>query len=132
MFQISIDYQRKEYLVFAREVLGLEIGTEKLDKWYVKIPMNAFFSLVFWLKMQKEGTCVLEFDERGFSRKSKSGESSMAWENLKSIQELKNIYLLVGQNKGSVPIPKRCFTAEQNELFKSLCARRMTQNSRMD
>jgi hypothetical protein len=129
MFQISIDYQRKEYLAFTREVLSLEIEKEKLDKWYVSFPMNVFFSLVFWVKMQKEGTCVLEFDEKGFTRKSKSGKSIVAWENLKNVQELKDIYLLAGQHKGGVPIPKRCFTSEQKELFGSFCAKIITKGT---
>lgn len=90
---------------------------ENLAKWYMQVFTYLFGSLVFWIKMTKEGLCHFTFDEQGFSRQSRSGKSQLSWDGLKAFIVCTGFYVLEGKRKGMAPIPKRCLTeTEQKQL----------------
>ncbi len=67
------------------------------------------------------GDCTFEIDEYGIRRTSKTGLKTIEWENVRHVQKLSSAYL-IELNEGSLPIPYRCFNAEEQDLFSSYIA----------
>lgn len=117
MQSIHIQYRLREYFSFLEFLSKEELSQNVTNHWAFKIVAYPFWSLIFIVKKFTEGHCLIHFNHEGFIRKSKSGISGKAWSELKAVKSNQECYVLVGQKKGMVPIPKRCLSLEQQELF---------------
>lgn len=115
--EISIAYRRAEYIQFLKTLMANQVGKITINRWYFKLVAYPYWILMYYLKMYQEGQCFFRFDPNGFIRISKTGKSGLEWNGLKKIVVQDDFYLLVGKRKGMAPIPKRCLSKEQINLF---------------
>ena len=130
MFSVAVDYNREEYLRVVKQLFVLEKGKTWTNKWYINWPYDLFLSFVFWLRVAREGHCTYEFSESHLIRKSRSGMSSVSWQSLRRVWALKDTYLIVGRKRGMVPVPKRCLTTQQLQLFEKFAENKLVHQTK--
>jgi hypothetical protein len=96
-----------------------ELGYPAVTKWHFKFFSHPICFCIFIFKSIAEGTCQFVFTEEGFERKSNSGSTQMKWSDIGKVVDTENAFLLVGENEGIAPLPKRCLSQDQINLIKS-------------
>jgi len=117
MFTVSVEYKREEYLAITKQMLALEWGKKWISHKFFDTTSNFILSLVFWLKVQRDSKCTYEFSESCLTRKTSRGMSTISWDSLRRVWVLKDAYLIVGRKRGMAPVPKRCLSNQQVEMF---------------
>ncbi len=126
MYTIIIQYKLTEYFVFLTDICSFEFGDKVVRKWYFKILAYPIWFAVFVLKMLKEGKCHFVFSEAGFERQSNSGSSKLEWTEVGKLVVREHFYILVGNQKGMAPIPKRCLSFPQMQQLEKWARDKLT------
>ena len=66
------------------------------------------------------------FSETGFERKSKSGMSKLEWPKIGKVVVREHFYILVGNQKGMAPVPKRCLSIPQMQQLEKWARDKLT------
>lgn len=126
--EISVDYQRSEYLEVlydAYPIIAIYRKSGKLPTnqpicgFFTKILLTSIGSISFFFKKRAVGNCRFVFRENSISRKSKSGDVSFEFSKVNYILVLSKSFL-IDIGKGAMPVPYRCFNEGQKYSFEKM------------
>jgi hypothetical protein len=125
--QFEVSYGLKEYLQIVREcarpVYDDEIKRRgktpgKIDAFLFSILHTALMAPIFVWKKIRIGRCKFSIDESGVTRRAKDGIYAVTWNDVTKVQRLPASYV-VSLSSGAMPLPFRCFSAEERERFEA-------------
>jgi YcxB-like protein len=120
--EISVSYGLCEYLSIVQDHLPSVLartGTAPARNTpgvFSRAMVAAAASISFFLKKWRMPVCDFLIDEEHIRRKTRLGELVVPWSELICIHRYSRGYLLEKAN-GSIPLPYRCFSAEQASAF---------------
>ena len=119
-FEFSVRYRLGEYLRFTMEH---GFATEQdlycltgAKRHFVRGCMKALYTAAFLYKSLRVGKCHFRIGPEGIRRRSKGGEGTLAWENVKAIHRYSPVNLIEMQ-RGALPIPFRVLSSDQMRAF---------------
>jgi hypothetical protein len=126
----SVDYSLAEYLSFTRDfghqlILGDSgsAGKRTIGQRASTLLFNGAVAVlappIFLFKKHAVGACEFEISCAGIVRRSKAGEFSAPWSEVKAIHQLSKAYL-VQIDKGAIPLPYRCFSNSERGEFEGM------------
>jgi len=119
LINIKVDYERKEYLDVLRQYFAQDPKQKKVfERWHNRFFLWLIGSIQFKYKKFRVGVCDFKIDERSIKRTSKTGELEKSWDEIDMVLELKDSYV-IKTNSGSIPLPKRVLSDNNQCLFKS-------------
>ncbi|PKF77245.1 hypothetical protein CW749_22915 [Vibrio sp. vnigr-6D03] len=123
LIKLEVSYKRKEYVVLLKD-FGDYKHPEAFEKLYSRVLLWIGSNVTFFVKNLRIGACQFEISECSITRISKRGTLVKSWTDVNSVLEFGDIYL-IESNKGSMPIPKRVLTSENDLIFKQYIGDRL-------
>ena len=110
----TVRYGLAEYMSVVTDIAGTRGVRSRLGRallWLVAPP-------IFLYKKSKVGDCRFTLTSEQLERKSKDGRKTVPWADVLRIHRLSRGYL-VELAEGAMPLPYRCFGADQRSAFES-------------
>ncbi|MDC8829372.1 YcxB family protein [Alteromonas gilva] len=126
MYSITVHYKLTEYCSLLLKVCEAEVGSKTANKWYFKLLAYPIWGAIYLFKLFKEGKCQFVFSKVGVARKSNSGISKLQWSEVAKVVNMEHFYLLVGNENGVAPVPKRCLSSNQQALLETWAMAKLT------
>lgn len=118
--RFTVSYRLREYLSIVGDFMP--IALREAGKHCDRLGLGTRLTLaltaapMFLYKKLRVGNCRFTIDSRGLTRHSRNGEIVLPWHEVHLVHALSQSYL-VRKRSGAMPLPYRCFTAEERERF---------------
>src|SRR5471032_3452250 len=123
----SVSYTLREYLSFVRDHLPVGIALLAPEGKKKRAPSKAvypfvlaFAAVVFFFKKRAMPVCDFVIDEKEIRRTTRGGTLVVPWSDLIAVRRYSRGFLLDKGTKGAMPLPYRCFSAEQMAAMEGL------------
>jgi hypothetical protein len=124
--RFSVAYSLGEYLGFVRDHLaflarrGKPGARRRAWEGMVSAACVALLATpVFYWKKRRMPVCEFRIDAAGIERGTRQGCFMRRWDEVRAVRRYRRGYLVMFE-KGAIPIPFRCLTAEQQEGLRAL------------
>ena len=128
---LTVTYELREYMSIVRDYGVWHQATEggkteatpnargPLHRIYHMATVYLLAPPIFLLKKRAVGECRFSVDREGITRRSKSGDVALPWNEVLRVHRLSEAYL-VEKSEGAMPLPYRVFTQVQRAVFESI------------
>jgi YcxB-like protein len=123
----SVSYGLREYLSFVRDhlpaMLEMMVAEGKVKRMPSKLWYPVFLvgsTVAFFYKKHRMPVCDFVIDEKEIRRTTRGGTLVVPWSDLIAVRRYSRGFLLDKGTKGAMPLPYRCFSAEQMAAMEGL------------
>lgn len=129
--QFDVAYGWLEYLSFTRELVLPYVNQDRQKKgkpavterdWILRLTHGLFATPIFFYKVARVGSCKFSIDGGQMTRVAKDGTLTCPWSDIIEVRRFESGYLVM-KTDGAMPLPYRCFSAEQRAGFDELLSR---------
>lgn len=129
----EVSYRLGEYLAFLRARVATVMGERapqpartpsKLENMLVWCVLSVFGSVAFLYKVPRVGRCRFLIDGAQISRQSRKGDLIVPWSDVIAVHRYPFGYL-ISKASGSLPVPLRVLTSEQQQTLEGIIAAAM-------
>jgi len=125
--RLLVRYRLGEYLSVVLDHLPFAVeqmtGGRKRAGWATRAMLVMVATPAFFYKKWRVGDCRFEIDGRALVRRSRTERLVLPWSEVVDVHRYRGAYLVAKQG-GAMPLPYRCFSAEQRERFERCVASR--------
>lgn len=116
----TVSYHLVEYLSIVGDFIPIAMreagkGVERLGSG-TRLALALITGPIFLYKKLRVGTCRFLIDSQGLTRLSRNSKIVLPWHEVHSVHALGQGYL-VRKRSGAMPLPYRCFSAEERARF---------------
>lgn len=119
--RFTVSYGLREYLAVLREHLPAMLVQRGMAHQGPgpgpRLLMALLVPPVFWFKKLRVGNCRFEIDAHGLARHSRTGTLALAWHEVGAVHRYGGAYLVAKARGGAMPLPYRCFSADERRRF---------------
>lgn len=119
--RFTASYGLREYSAVVRQHLAAVLAQRGMahrrlgpGTWLL---MALLIPPIFLFKKLRVGDCRFEIDARGLTRHSRAGTLALAWREVSAVHCYGGAYLVAKPGGGAMPLPYRCFSADERRRF---------------
>lgn len=123
--RFTVDYGLREYVSVVQEHLSTVLTerglAHKRQSFGLQLMLALLIPPVFLLKRWRIGRCRFEINGQQLTRRSRGGVLIVPWQEVVVLHAYSGAYL-VSTPKGAMPLPYRCFSANERLHFEAWTA----------